>query len=418
MKPDRHWAIYDAGKAGASAFIKKILNGEAPEPFQALNGRTGALYSTAALNRFIREEAIHDDYALTPDAQRSIRTYSSGEQKKALFHYLLSKNPDFLVLDNAFDMLDKEAQADLRVWLNALCRKITIVQICRRRDDILPFIHHVLHVKGDEVLYSGPVDGYRERFNKRDTFSLKGRIPAAAVEFDAMDDPLVCFKNVSVKYGDKRVLNSIDWEINKGDFWQLTGPNGAGKTTLLTMVTGDNPKAYGQDLTLFGRKKGTGESIWEIKAKIGYVTPAMTALFNGRHTVKDMVVSGMYDSIGLYQRPTPFQENLANQWIKLIGLSALAKTWFSDLAEEQQCMVLIARAMIKHPPLLILDEPTHGIGDYNVSVVTALINKIAQESRTTVIYVSHKSEKGLKPLSVYDLVPGPEGSEGKGRAHS
>lgn len=330
----------------------------------------------------------------------------------ALFNHLLSKNPDFLILDNAVDMLDQDAHTQLRLRLETLSERMTIIQIFRRKDEILPFIRHILYLQGDSVVVSGTMEAYRDLSKEIEPFSFNGEIPPASVEFEPMADPLVRFKNVSVEYGGKKILNNICWEIKKGDFWQLTGPNGSGKTTLLTMVTGDNPKAYGQDLLLFGRKKGSGESIWEIKEKIGYVTPSMTVLFNGNHTVKNMVVSGLYDSIGQYRKPSPFEEDLACQWIDLIGLTGLKKAWFADLSEEQQCMVLIARAMIKHPPLLILDEPTHGIGDHSVSVVTALINKIVKESRTTVVYVSHKKEKGLVASSIYELIPGKRGSEG------
>jgi len=412
MKQNRHWAIYDSGHAMESAFIKNLLSGEVPAPFQDLKDKTGAFFSASTLNRFIREEAIHDDYSLTQNRQRSIRTFSSGEQKMALFNHLLSKKPDFLILDNAVDMLDQYANTQLRLRLETLSERMTIIQIFRRKDEILPFIRHILYLQGDSVVVSGPMEAYRDLSKEMEPFSFNGEIPPASVEFEPMGDPLVRFKNVSVEYGGKKILNNICWEIKKGDFWQLTGPNGSGKTTLLTMVTGDNPKAYGQDLLLFGRKKGSGESIWEIKEKIGYVTPAMTVLFNGNHTVKNMVVSGLYDSIGQYRKPSPFEEDLACQWIDLIGLTGLKKAWFADLSEEQQCMVLIARAMIKHPPLLILDEPTHGIGDHSVSVVTALINKIVNESRTTVVYVSHKKERGLVASSIYELIPGKRGSEG------
>ena len=241
---------------------------------------------------------------------------------------------------------------------------------------------------------------------------MSKKISQAITRYKIIENPLIQFKNVSVKYGDKTILNSINWQINKGDFWQLMGPNGSGKTTLLTMVTGDNPKAYGKDLILFGKKKGSGESVWEIKQKIGYITPAMTILFNGRHTVEHMIISGFYDSIGLYKQPTISEKNLANEWIDLIGLTSYKNNWFSELDEQQKCMVLIVRSMVKHPPLLILDEPTQGLSDYNVSVITSLVNKIAEESETTIIYVSHQIEKGLTPNNVYNLTPSQSGSIG------
>lgn len=195
------------------------------------------------------------------------------------------------------------------------------------------------------------------------------------------------------------------------------GPNGSGKTTLLTMITGDNPKAYGQDLTIFGHKRGSGESIWDIKKKIGYVTPSMTTLFRGWNTVEKMVISGLVDSIGLYKKPSELQKQIAGEWIELIGLEDLRLSRFSSLSEVQQCMVLIARAMIKHPPLLILDEPAHGLDDVNAKLLCALINKIATEGQTTIIYVSHRKEPGLEAKQVFELVLCKDGSKGQ-ESHS
>jgi len=395
-----------------SNFIRNLLKGVGPEPFKELKGKKGVLFSSFTLNQFIKEEAIHDDFSLSKEQHRSIRTFSSGEQKKALLNYLLSKNPDFFVLDNVFDMLDHASQVELVSRLNDLSQGIPMIQIFRVRDQILPFISTVLRLQEDKVWFTGNRNAYELRFPVPHIINDDDSIPPALHEFRKLEDPLIRFKNIYVTYGDRCILNGIDWEINQGDFWQLIGPNGSGKTTLLTMITGDNPKAYGQDLTLFGQKKGSGESIWDIKKKIGYVTPAMTTLFRGRHTVENMVISGLYDSIGLYKQPTFAEKKLANKWIDLIGLQDVKDKFFSKIPEEQRCMVLIARSMIKHPPLLILDEPTHGLGDVHIPVVTNLINKIAEESQTTLIYVSHKKEEGLNPTQTYTLIPGKDGSTG------
>lgn len=396
-----------------SDFIESLLKGDGPEPFKDLLGRRGVLFSSFTLNKFIKEEAIHDDYSLSKEQRRSIRTFSSGEQKKALLNHLLSKKADFIVLDNVFDMLDQASQVELISRLETLSQRMPMIQIFRIRDQILPFIHTVFRLQDDNEWFKGTRDTYQIKFPVTRIINDYDSIPPALNEFKELPNPLIRFSNIYVTYGDRCVLNCIDWEIKQGDFWQLAGPNGSGKTTLLNMITGDNPKAYGQDLILFGQKKGSGESIWDIKKKIGYVTPAMTTLFRGRHTVLHMVISGLYDSIGLYKQPSYAEKRLADQWINLIGLQDKKDTFFSKITEEQQCMVLIARSMIKHPPLLILDEPTHGLGDDHIPVVTNLINKIGEESQTTIIYVSHKKEEGLRPTHTYELIPGEKGSTGR-----
>ena len=413
MKENKHWALFGSGISMESNFIKKLLKGVAPAPFQNLNGKQGVLFSNYTLNQFIKEEAVHDDFTLSKKNHRSIRTFSSGEQKKALLTYLLSKKSDFIILDNVFDMLDTLSKDELISRLIAISEKMPIIQIFRRRDDILPFIDTIFRLHESHEPFSGTLIEYQNMFPIVESSIANAKIPGPVLQYDTIADPLIKFNNISVQYGETHILNAISWEINHGDFWQLLGPNGSGKTTLLTMLTGDNPKAYGQDLIIFGTKKGSGESIWDIKKKIGYVTPAMTVLFNGRHTVEGMVISGLYDSIGLYTKPTYEGRKLANKWIDLIGLEGKKHKYFSELPEEQQCMVLIARSMIKHPPLLILDEPTHGLDDQNALILTSLINKIAKESQTSIIYVSHKKENGLEPTKIYELIPTDKGSIGR-----
>ncbi len=406
------WAIDGTNISSESNFIKELIKGKGPHPFKNLSGKKGALFSTTTLQRFIKEEVSHDDYSLTGEKHRSIRTFSSGEQRKLLLKFLISKNPDFLVLDNIFDMLDKQAQLQLKTDLNKLSKRIPIIQTFRRIDNLLPFIKNILVINDNKILFQGSTDEYRNHIQKP-IYKLEGSIPKSYKKPDNFANPIIQFKDVNVNYGNKQILRNINWEIKQGDFWQLTGPNGSGKTTLLTMITGDNSKAYGQNITLFGQKKGSGENIWEIKEKIGYVTPAMTTLFSGLHTVENMIISGVYDSIGLYNKPTSLDIDIANQWLQLINLTDYRKKRFSELNEGQQCMILIARSMIKHPPLLILDEPSHGLDDYSVSILTEIVNKIAEESETTIIYVSHKPEDGLNPKYIFELKPGENGSTGK-----
>ncbi|MFD1293962.1 ATP-binding cassette domain-containing protein [Lutibacter holmesii] len=413
MEQQKHWAIDGSNFSMESNFIKQMLKGEGKAPLTFLKNKKGLLFSKSTLTNFIKEEVQHNIFTLTNKNERSITTYSSGEQKKALLSYLLSKNPDFLILDNPFDLLDQAFQKELLLKLKELSKHITFIQIFKRVDTVLPFINNVLQFKEESIVFTGTLNAYKAQIKVEQNFKLNKTIPPAINIFKITKNPLIEFKNVSVNYASKTILNNIYWQINKGDFWQLMGPNGSGKTTLLTMVTGDNPKAYGKNLILFGQKKGSGESVWEVKQKIGYITPAMTSLFNGRYTVEQMIISGFYDSIGLYKQPTIAKKKIANEWIELIGLTAHKTSWFSALSEEQKCMVLIARSMVKHPPLLILDEPTQGLSDANVSIITSLVNKIAQESETSIIYVSHQQEKGLIPKNIYKLVPTENGSIGE-----
>lgn len=358
------------------------------------------------------EEDRHDLKLLTTHTSQSLRSMSSGERKKVLLRNILKSTPDFILLDDPFDNLDLDSQLDLKKRLEVIARETSILQLISRKRDLLPFIDHLAHLKGQDFIpLKNAATGLSPGLQTLNT----GEIPPPLYPMPQTTRSLVQFKNVSVRYGDKNILNSIHWTVHKGEFWQLMGMNGSGKTTLLSMITGDNPKGYGQDLYLFGQKKGTGESIWELKEKMGYFTPAMTDKFAGYHTLENMVVSGLTDSIGLYTRPNEAQLRLAADWLKLIGLWKFRHSHFHELTPGQQRLVMIVRAMVKHPLLLILDEPTAGMDDASAELLIHLVNKMARESDTALIFVSHRIEPGLRPDLVYELDMTPTGSVGTQR---
>jgi molybdate transport system ATP-binding protein len=178
------------------------------------------------------------------------------------------------------------------------------------------------------------------------------------------------------------------------------------------MITGDSNKGYGQDLVLFGSKKGSGESIWDIKENIGYFTPSLTDKFKGYHTLENMLISGFHDSIGLYIKPTDSEKKVAQEWLKLLGFTLDKKTYFHQLSVIEKRLIMLGRSMVKHPPLLLIDEATTGLDDYNSSLFVALVNKVAKESNTAIIFVSHREEQGLKANKIFNLIPNENGSIG------
>ncbi|MBN1953110.1 MAG: ATP-binding cassette domain-containing protein [Bacteroidales bacterium] len=409
----RYFAIEGTGLSMKGAWMQNLLRGKAPAELEEFAGRKGLLHSTVSLEKFIEDEFQHDNFALSTEKKRSIRTFSSGEQRKALLTYLISKSPGFLVVDNPFDCLDSESVAQLKAQITELAKHIPVVQIFKRSGDLLPFISHVLLIEEDQLRHVHKLEEYLQLHIHKETGSIQGSIPPPSKEFNDIPEILVELKDVAVNYGDRPVLRQINWQIKRGEFWQLTGPNGSGKTTLLTMIYGDNPKAYGVELYLFGKKKGSGESVWDIKKKIGYFTPSITELFHRNNTVEQMVISGLLDTIGLYRKATGHQQEIADAWLRALGITELRNESFQRLSQIHQRLVLIARAMIKHPPLLILDEPSTGLDDSSAAMLSELINAIAAESRTAILYVSHRQEKGLRPQRIFRLTPGDSGSEGR-----
>ena len=416
MKPSktarRHWAVLIDNRSRKIDFIETLLNGHSmPEGFEELQGLKGALFSKYQLDRLIDEEERHDKKIITKNASQSLKSMSSGEQKKALLAYLLKTNPDFLILDNPFDNLDTDFQRTLITILSEVSSITQLVQLASRRKDLLPFITDFFSL--EKSILKAQDANTIQKSNTTPPENFDHPIPSPLAPITYEHDQLIVLKNVSVSFEDKSVLKNINWEIERNEFWQLAGKNGSGKTTLLSMITGENPKGYGQELYIFGQKKGSGESIWDIKKQIGYFTPSMTDTFAGYHTVEHMLISGLTDSIGLYTKPTGSQLRLARQWLMLIGLWNMRNTYFHDLTMGEQRLVMTVRAMVKHPLLLILDEPTAGMDDASAALLIALVNKMAAESKTTTLFVSHRTEPRLKPEKIFKLTMTPSGSKGK-----
>ncbi|MGW9687088.1 ABC transporter ATP-binding protein [Flagellimonas sp. 2504JD1-5] len=416
MKPAKHYAILINNKSQTRNLVSDILKGIPVPGFESLESTSGLLFSRSEIERFMDDEERHDMKIITRESSQSLKSMSSGEQKKALLNYLLEQSPDFLVLVNPYDNLDIATQAYLKEKLVSTSKKIPLIQVVSRLEDILPITTDFFRLAKDKLLsYSNQKAFWEE--NKRKISRFTETIPPPLEPIIVKGTELVNFKNVSVSFDGRQVLDNINWTIKKGEFWQLIGPNGSGKTTMLSMITGDSHKGYGQNLTLFGQKKGSGESVWDLKEKIGYFTPAMTDKFNGYHTLENMVISGIYDSIGLYKKASDQARHLATLWVKLLHLVGKKNKQFLNLTPGEKRLVMTARAMIKHPPLLILDEPTAGLDDENAALFVSLVNKIAQESDTTIVFVSHRKEIGLDPQFDYILEMKPTGSIGKATLH-
>ena len=411
MKKIKHTAFYiplGVDKDWLLGQIKEGLLFDFPASLQTMRGE---IFSSGILQYFIDEEIRHDIVEVATDHSSTLRYSSSGEQKKALLTHLIAKKPAYLIIDGVFESLDKAAKQSILLTLQSLSATTLIFQIFSRKDELLPFIETVFCMDERAITGCYPPAEFRQIFTKeRKKFS--GSIPPPLSVFNIPKGPLVSMTDVSVQFNGRPILQHICWEINAGEFWQLAGPNGSGKSTLLALITGDSAKGYGQNLLLFGVRKGSGESVWEIKKKIGYFTPIMSSQFERQDSIEQMIVSGFFDSVGLYIQPSDRQIQLAREWLVVIGMTSQKNKPFRFLSVGQQRMVLVARAMVKHPPLLILDEPCAGLDDEMAAIFTTLIHTIAAETNTAILYVSHKDEAGLMPDKVFQLSPSAGGSIG------
>ena len=204
---------------------------------------------------------------------------------------------------------------------------------------------------------------------------------------------LVTLRQGFARYGEVSVFSDLDLTINPGDHTLITGPNGCGKSTLLQLITGDHPLCYANDLTLFGRRRGSGESIWDLKRQMGIVSADLHRNHRVAGSALAIVLSGLFDSIGLYTRPSAAQQQLARRWLQRLGLGDRAERAFRQLSYGEQRLILLARALIKVPRLLILDEPTQGLDEANRVALLDFLSEIAKEELATILFVSHRPDE-------------------------
>ncbi|MEM6985683.1 MAG: molybdate ABC transporter ATP-binding protein ModF [Pseudomonadota bacterium] len=356
----------------------------------------GEVMDVGCVDRTLQRDLI-EAFGVTPLLDQSFRKLSTGETRKLLLIRALSSRPDVLILDEPFEGLDVGAAATLNRVLQDAASDTQMLFVLNHFDDIPAFVTHLAYLSGGELLHqiertddSAVADVRRLlHISKQDV-----RLPSAPVgdRPPALDPtaPLVRLRNGHIAYGEKQVFDGIDWTVLPGQHWQLSGPNGSGKTCLLNLITGDHPQCYVNDIVVFGMQRGSGESIWDIKQHIGYVSSALQWEYKVSVSLRNAIVSGFYDSIGLYRRASDEHKAIADDWLAVMGLSDRADQPFTGLSFGDQRLALIARAMVKHPSLLILDEPCISLDDINRSRVLALVEHICTGTETTVLYVNHR----------------------------
>ncbi|TDN38509.1 ATP-binding cassette domain-containing protein [Hymenobacter sp. UV11] len=313
---------------------------------------------------------------------------SNGETKRLRLAKALLRNPLLLLLDNPLAGLDVASRADFDALLAEVAATGCTVVLATSPAEIPAIATHVAVLKEGKITQLVPAAEHVHATAPTpplpDEAALRALWPAAPPEFTT----LVKLENVTVRYGERLILDNLNWETKPGERWALLGPNGAGKSTVLSLLNGDNPQAYGQRITLFDRRRGTGESIWDIKRRIGYVSPELLQYFPGQPTCLQVVASGFADTLGP-GRPTPTQLANARQWLAVLHLAEHAARPLRQAPASVQRLCLVARALVKNPPLLLLDEPGQGLDAAQQPYFRAVLEAICAVSPVALIYVSH-----------------------------
>lgn len=427
--------VADGGQAAGIAGVRshRIVLVEQQHRFKNRPGATDLYYQqrfnasdadqTITVDQELRQYTGMEDLAaaewldslhIRPLLSRPLIQLSNGENKRVQLAIALLEDPELLILDNPFLGLDIAGRALLHQIINGLAAKgIHILLLMTGMRELPEAITHLGRLENGRWVFAGPkgeappgvTSGAPAHLDPNILGQLRGMQGEGAVDGQTAQrqtengnsgsgiTTAVRMVAVTVKYGEKVLLKSVNWVVKKGERWNVSGPNGAGKSTLLSLITADNPQAYANEIWLFDRRRGTGESIWDIKQKIGFVSPELHLYFDYSANCFEVIASGLFDTIGLFRPLTADQETCVLLWMKLLSLTALRTKRLAQLSTGEQRMVLLARALIKNPPMLILDEPCQGLDDEQTAYFREFINLLCRAFGTTLIYVSHYAQE-------------------------
>lgn len=403
----------DIGRTGriflAEAICKRKLKRGEPLPDEALRLETFPQIKLCEIEKIL---------------DRGLKYMSTGEIRRTLLARSLLSGKKLLILSDPFAGLDAESRKILLEFFNTVANKQLkdddysdfprIILGMERYHEIPAAINNVLEFSENKISFCGSKNDYEkilqnrnqqnEKTRQKDRQEFENSVEKIKQETfvlhtvqENQKETLVEMNNVNVGWGDNRVLIDLNWKLNQGEHWLIRGPNGSGKTTFLELITGDNMQVFSNDIKLFGKRRGSGETIWDIKRKLGIVSYRLHVEYRmvGSTTLENVIISGFRDSIGLYEAATDVEKDAAKKWLSLGGFENREKESFSSISYGEQRAILILRAAVKCPPILILDEPCHGLDENYRQKILDLIEIIAQSGTTTLLHVTHDPSEVL-----------------------
>jgi molybdate transport system ATP-binding protein len=377
-----HQSRWNSSEANDGPTVEDLLSHHslfAINPFEVLpEPRDGTLFEEQ------RRRAI-ELVGLAPLLRRRVKQLSNGETRRLLLARAIAMAPRLLVLDDPLAGLDHGGRARLRSLLDELADETTIVVATARPDDLQSRVTHVLKLDQGSAVAVPRTDPERPPPAPVERAST----PVSSATSEPPGELLVEMNDVTVRYGDAVILDKVSFSLRRGEHCALLGPNGAGKSTLLSLLLADNPQAYANDIRLFGRQRGSGESIWDIKSRVGWVAPELLMHYPPDWSCRDVVLSGLFASIGLFATPGAEEEARARRMLAWMGLDSCKKQPLRQLSHGNQRLVLLARALVGSPDLIVLDEPCQGLDPGHTAAVNQAIDRVAAAMTTSTITVTH-----------------------------
>ncbi|MCG3736494.1 ATP-binding cassette domain-containing protein [Vibrio cincinnatiensis] len=445
----QHWGIFSTHSHAASLLVK-ILSGEIPPQqgeitelpegvacvslheqqrlldFELENDETdfmdqmdyGSTVEELVMNAGCECDVLDELLAKTDllaIRRRGFRQLSTGETRRVMLARAIACKPQLLILDEPYSGLDAAHRRLLTQLLNELAQSLSLLIVTSREEELPPFITHVALFDEQKLTQTltrdawltHPVMAQMKALSQEKSEAMLALLHAHQTPHQ-YPNPLVVMNEVSVEYVDAPIFHGVSWQIEQGQHWQIRGPNGCGKSTLLGLILGDHPQCYSNDITVLGMKRGSGESIWDVKRHIGVVSSALHLQYRVNCSALEVLVSGFYDSIGLYQQPSKKEILLAREWLSILEMSEFEKVGFRQLDYGQQRLLLIGRALIKQPALLILDEPYQGLDYLNRKLIFHALNRIASNQLSQLLYVTHYDEDSLEAIHHFVDFVGPD----------
>lgn len=444
LKPGVHWALVGGNGSGKSYFAQELKRRHPGFHVQVVSfeeeqvllereiyeddsewidrqdpGRTMRELIEEYLKPGVLVEDLVEKLQLHSCVDTGFRLLSTGERRRLMLARAVAQQPDVLVLDEPYDGVDKDSLHLIETCIDEVAAQTPTLLITHRLSQISDRITHVLCIDQWQVVFQGSKQEAVDDVAVKQLFDVRFdevKVPRAlpnGEEGEPMEEgAIVDLCKVTVGYQNKPILEDLDWKIYPGEHWRVSGPNGCGKSTLVNVISGDHPQCYSNELYLFGKRRGSGESIWQVKHFIGIMSTALHQQYRVTVTAETVVLSGFFDTIGVYRPVSTQQREIALEWLQFLRLDHLRHQNFKQLSFGQQRMLLIARALIKRPRLLILDEPCQGLDPVNRAMVLQLIRSIVRRQISQVIYISHEQEDRVDFLThELNFKPAPSASD-------